>query len=156
MKKLLFDCGTRDITASIGIAVLRVLIGLMMLIGHGIPKIRNFEILQKEFPIPDFFPFDHMSRSVSLVASITGEALAAALIILGFATRPAAFLLGFTMVVAAFNIHGSAPWFMGPGAAMAKEPALLYLIPMIALIFSGAGMFSLDAAIYKEGKRRRW
>ena len=70
--------------------------------------------------------------------------------------RPAAFVLGFTMVVAAFDVLGSAPWFMGPGVAAAKEPALLYLIPMIAIILSGAGAYSLDAGLYKEGKRRRW
>ena len=42
MKKFFFDCGTRDATASLGILALRVMVGLMMLIGHGIPKIREF------------------------------------------------------------------------------------------------------------------
>ena len=45
---------------------------------------------------------------------------------------------------------------MGPSAPIAKEPALLYLIPLIAIIFSGAGAYSLDAGLYREGKRRRW
>lgn len=156
MKKILFDCGFRDATASLGLLALRVLIGLMMLIGHGIPKIQHYATLNKEFPVPDFFPLEHLPRSLSLLACIAGEAGAAALLILGLATRPAAFLLGFTMVVAAFNIHGAAPWFMGPGVPAAKEPALLYLIPMIAIILSGAGAFSLDALIYKDSKRRRW
>ena len=156
MKKFFFDCGTRDSTASSGILVLRVLIGSMMLIGHGIPKIQNFAAIRPHFPVPDFFPFTYMSSGVSLGACIFGEVVAAALIILGVATRPAAFLLGFTMVVAAFQIGGGAPWFMGPGVENAKEPALLYLIPMIALIFSGAGAFSLDAGLYRDSKRRRW
>ncbi len=156
MKKFFFDCGTRDATASIGILALRVMTGLMMLVGHGIPKLRQFETLKNEFPVPDFFPFSHMSHMVSLSSCLLGELLAAVLVILGFATRPAAFLLGFTMVVAAFNIMGTAPWFIGPGAPMAKEPALLYLIPMIAIILSGAGAYSLDAGLYREGKRRRW
>lgn len=156
MKKFFFDCGTRDNTASLGIFALRVMIGSMMLIGHGLPKIQNFTAISKKFPVPDLFPFYFMSPAVSLGACIAGEFVAAALIIVGFATRPAAFLLGFTMVVAAFQILGSAPWFMGPGVANAKEPALLYLIPMISLIISGAGAYSLDAGLYHEKKSRRW
>lgn len=157
MKKFLFDCGTRDSIASIGILALRVMIGLMMLIGHGLPKIRNFDvILEKGFPVPDFFPLKFMSQSVSLIATIGAEVGAAALIILGLATRPAAFILGFTMVVAAFSVMADAPWFIGPGVAAAKEPALLFLIPMITIILTGAGSFSFDAVIHKEGKRRRW
>jgi len=156
MKKLFFDCGTRDPSASLGIFVLRVLTGLMMLIGHGIPKIQSFATLKQHFSVAAIFPLNHMSSAVSLGACITGEVVAAALVIVGFATRPAAFLFAFTMVVAAFQICGSAPWFLGPGITNAKEPALLYLIPMIALIFSGAGAMSLDAALYREKRNRRW
>jgi uncharacterized membrane protein YphA (DoxX/SURF4 family) len=58
--------------------------------------------------------------------------------------------------VAAFQIHSGTPWFLGPGVEAAKEPALLYLIPMIALIFSGAGAYSLDAGLYREKRSRRW
>lgn len=155
MKKFLFDCGTRDTTASLAMLALRVMIGLMMLIGHGLPKLQNFTSI-KEWYVPAFFPLKYMSPSVSLIATITAEFGAAALIILGLATRPAAFLLGFTMVVAAFGVHGADPWFMKPGVASAKEMALLYLVPMIAIILAGGGTFSMDATIYKEGKRRRW
>lgn len=156
MKRFFFDCGTRDATASLGILALRVMTGLMMLIGHGISKIENFAAAKAGFPVPDFFPLKYMTSSVSLMACIGAEVVAAALLVLGLATRPAAFVLGFNMVVAAFAIHVNDPWFSGPGVAAAKEPALLYLIPMLAIILSGAGAYSLDAAIYKEGRRRRW
>ena len=157
MKKFLFDCGFRDATASLGILALRLLIGLMMLIGHGIPKIQEFATRKELFYVPDFFPLRYMSSQLSLIAAITAEVGASLLIILGLATRPAAFLLAFSMVVAAFGFHGAAPWFVSPPSVMdAKELGLLYLIPMIAIILSGSGAYSLDAAIYKEGKRRRW
>jgi putative oxidoreductase len=157
MKKFLFDCGTRDTTASIGILSLRVLIGLMMLLGHGIPKIQNYGAIHSRFYVPDFFPLNLMSPPVSLMAVIFAEVGAAALIILGLATRPAAFILGFTMVVAVFGVKGSAPWFVSPPTVMdAKELGLLYLVPMIAIILSGAGAFSMDAALHKETRRRRW
>ncbi len=155
MKKFLFDCGTRDATASLGFLALRVMVGLMMLIGHGIPKIRNFDaILKKGFYQPDFFPLSLLPTHVNLGLTIGAEAAASVLIILGLMTRPAAFVLGFAMVVAAFGAGASTPWFFAGGAC--KELALLYLIPMIAIILAGAGAYSCDAAIYKEPKRRRW
>lgn len=155
MKRFFFDCGTRDTTASLGIFALRLMIGLMMFIGHGWVKIQNYPMLKDKFELK-VYPFQHFASSMNLILCIAAEAGAAALIIIGLCTRPAAFVLGFTMVVAAFGVHGAAPWFMGPGVPVAKEPALLYLIPMIAIILMGGGAFSLDAAIYKEGKRRRW
>jgi putative oxidoreductase len=157
MKKFLFDCGTRDVTASVGILSLRLMIGLMMLIGHGIPKLQEYTSRKDMFYVPDFFPLKYMSPPISLMASIGAEVGAAVLIMIGLATRPAAFVLGFAMVIAAFGFHEPAPWFVKPPTVMdAKELALLYLIPMIAIILSGPGAFSLDAGLYKEGKRRRW
>ncbi|MFD2255375.1 DoxX family protein [Luteolibacter algae] len=156
MKKFFFDCGTRDSTASLGILFLRVCTGLMLLIGHGLGKIQNFEMMKEKFPVPDFFPLRHMSPFFSLISTIGVEVGCAGLIVLGIATRPAAFILAFTMTVAAFNIHNSDPWFMGPGVEGAKELALLYLIPSVAILLTGAGAYSADASIYKEGRRRRW
>lgn len=155
MKSLLFDCGTRDAIASIGVLALRLMTGLMMLIGHGLPKLQNYAVLKDKFGL-NVFPFQQFTPSINLMLCIAAELGAAALIIIGLCTRPAAFLLGFAMVIAAFGLHGADPWFMGPGVPVSKEPALLYLIPMIAIILTGSGAFSLDAAIYKEGKRRRW
>jgi len=155
MKRILFDCGTRDTTASLGILALRVMTGLMMFIGHGLPKIRNYPMLKDKFEL-NVFPFHHFASSINLILCTAAEVGAAALIVIGLGTRPAAFVLGFTMVVAAFGVHGADPWFMAQGVPAAKELALLYLIPMIAIILAGGGAFSLDAAIYKEGKRRRW
>ncbi len=155
MKSFFFDCGTRDATASLGILLLRVCTGLMMLFGHGMGKIQGFAASKDTFPVPDFFPLKYMSNPISLMATIGAEVGCAALLILGLATRPAAFIFAFTMVVAAFNIHGSGPWFIGQGDGP-KEPALLYLIPAVAILLTGAGQYSLDANILKEGRRKKW
>lgn len=157
MKKFFFDCGTRDAIASQGLLALRIMIGLMMLVGHGIPKIQHYAALKDGFAGADFFPLSSMSPPVSLMACIGAEVIASIFIILGLATRPAAFVLGFNMVVAVFAIQGSVPWFVSaPDVLVAKELGLLYLIPLLALILSGAGVISLDARIHKDGKRRRW
>lgn len=152
MKRFFFDCGTRDGVASAGLLVLRLGFGLMMAIGHGWPKVSKFEALKDDWAVPTVWPLSYMSGPVSLVATIVAELGAAGLIVLGLATRPAAFLLGFTMIVAAFQVLGGNPWFLpAPGA---KEPALLYLVACLALVISGAGRVSVDAAVYKEKKRR--
>ena len=156
MKKFFFDCGTRDAAASFGITALRLMIGLMMLFGHGIPKIQNYAALKDTFYVPDFFPLHYLSPPVSLMLAITAEVVCPLLIICGMATRPAAYELGFNMVVAAFGAMAAAPWFVGPTTPIAKELALLYLIPMIVLILTGAGAVSFDAGLYREQKRRRW
>ena len=54
MKKFFFDCGTRDLTASLGVFVLRVSLGLMMMLGHGIDKIKKFNELKVAWHVPDF------------------------------------------------------------------------------------------------------
>ncbi len=156
MKRFFLDCGTRDPLASSGLLVLRLGIGLMMLIGHGLPKLLNFHELKSDFYVPDFFPLHWMNSTVSLSAAIAAEVLAPILLILGLASRHAAFLLAFTMVVAVFDVHQASPWFLNPGVVKAKELGMMYLIPMLVLIISGAGAWSADAAIYEEKRRRRW
>lgn len=155
MKKFFFDCGTRDATASLGLIVLRVGTGLLMLFGHGIGKLQNFAVAKDKFPVPDFFPLKYMSPPVSLMATIGVEVGCAALLVLGLATRPAAFALAFTMIVAAFNINGAEAWF-AKGGIGPKEAGVLYLIPALAILLSGAGSYSFDAKILKDGRRRRW
>ncbi len=155
MKKILFDCGTRDATASVGLLVLRVSVGLMMLIGHGWGKVVNFANIKDGFPVPQFFPLQYMSPPVSLVATIAAEVVFAGLLVLGVMTRISAFVLGFTMVVAAFYILAAQPFFYSPPDALrAKELAVMYLIPCIAILLAGGGAYSLDAVLVKEGRRK--
>lgn len=152
MKRFIFDCGTRDTLASGGLLVLRVGFGLMMLIGHGWSKVAAFEEKKDGWPVPGIPPLSYMSPPVSMMMTIFAEVGCAALLVLGLMTRPAAFIFCFAMLVAAFQVHADAPFFMGSGPS--KEPALLYAIPCLALIISGAGRWSADALIYKEKKRR--
>jgi len=156
MKKFLFDYGTRDPASSHGIFALRVMIGLMMLVGHGIPKIHRYAALKDSFYVADLFPLNHLSPPLSLMACIGAEVGASILIILGLATRPAAFVLAFSMVVAVFGRQAGMPWFVAPpDVLMAKELGLLYLVPLVAIILTGAGAWSLDARLCKENRYRR-
>jgi uncharacterized membrane protein YphA (DoxX/SURF4 family) len=54
------------------------------------------------------------------------------------------------MLTALTQVHLHDPTFMsGPGAA--KEPALLYLLPAVALLFTGSGRFGIDAVLRRRG-----
>lgn len=154
MMKGLFDCGPRDSLASLGLLLLRVMTGLMLAIGHGWPKAAGFAMLKDEWFVPAHLAF--LSPPVSLVLTIAAELVAALLLVFGMATRPAAAVLVFTMAVAAFGVHGSAPWFTGPGVEVAKEPALLYLIPCLVLLVTGGGGKSIDALISKPKRRSKY
>jgi len=154
MKAALFGCGTRDTVASWGLLVLRVLTGLMMAVGHGWPKVAAFAKLKDEWFVPPFLPF--LSPPVSLLLTIGAELGAASLLVIGLMTRPAAAVLAFTMAVAAFGVLGAAPFFMGPGVSAAKEPALLYVIPALVLLVTGAGVKSVDALISKPKRRSKY
>jgi putative oxidoreductase len=154
MKKILFDCGSRDPLVAPGLLVLRLGVGLMMLIGHGLPKLRTFAEKKDAFYVPDFLPLSLMSPPVSLMAIIVAEVLFSAFLVLGLMTRLSAFVLGFAMVVAAFGRHATDPFFFAGGPA--KELALMYLLIYLVLLLAGSGKWSLDSVIQKEGKRRRW
>ncbi|MCW1884235.1 DoxX family protein [Luteolibacter flavescens] len=154
MKKFFFDCGTRDPLASSGLLLMRIGFGWMMLYGHGIAKIQNFEKLKATWAVPGVFPLNFMSSPVSLMATICAEVGAASLLILGLMTRPAAFVLGFAMCVAAFQVLAHSPMYLpAPGA---KEPAVMYLFFCFTLIITGAGKWSVDAGFDTDKRRRRW
>ena len=148
MKKFFFDCGTRDLTASFGILFLRVATGLMLMLGHGMDKLQNYEAMRAKFTAPNSLS-GFLNGPIALILTIGAEVGAAGLIVLGLATRPAAFIVCFTMVIAAFDVHAGADF-------LTKEKALLYLIFGVTILLNGAGAFSIDAKLSKEGKRRRW
>ncbi len=155
MKLFFFDCGTRDPLASTGVLILRASLGLMMLIGHGWEKWKAYSKLASNWTVPDIWPLNHLSPQMSLVATIGAEFFAAALLVLGLATRPAAFVLGFAMVVAAFQVQAGLPWLTPATGGGSKEMALLYLVPCFVLIVTGGGQWSLDAFVHTEKRRRR-
>lgn len=85
-----------------------------------------------------------LGSTFALAGAVVSEVVFAALITVGLATRWAALPLIFTMVVAAFIVHGADPFFINKEGG-SKEPALMYLFAYLTLLFTGAGRFSLDA-----------
>ena len=111
---------------SLGLLILRVLVGITMLT-HGVAKLTSFSELSATFSDP-----------IGL-----GSTLSLILIIVGAFTRLATIPLIFSMLVVIFIVHASDPFQM-------KELPLLYLGIYILLFFTGAGRISLDAIISKK------
>lgn len=153
MKHWLFHPGSRETQTGLALLFLRSAIGAAMLLGHGWSKLLGFLDMKDTWPVPALPLLNHLSPASSLLATIVAEVVASALLVIGLATRPAAFLLAFTMAVAAFQIHASAPLFMGPESPVSKEPALLYGICYVVLLLAGGGRFSCDAQILAEKRR---
>ena len=138
MKKLIQKCsdpGSHDPLSSLGLLILRVLVGGFMLFAHGWPKLAGFSAKSGGFPDPL-----GIGSAPSLTLAVFAEVVCALALMLGIFTRAAAVPLLITMLVAAFLVHGSDPF-------QKKEFALLYAIPFLALILTGAGKHSLDAKL---------
>ena len=134
-----------EVGPSLGLLVYRLIFGGFMLVGHGWNKLMTFGEKASVFPDPL-----GIGSAASLAGAVASEVLFAGLVVVGLATRVAVWPLMFTMAVAAFVIHGEGPLWLP--AAGAKEPALLYLAAYAILLFTGAGRFSLDHALFQKGK----
>lgn len=138
----------QDLMNSIGLLVIRVVMG-GYLMAHGWGKVKM--VFAGEFD--KFADPIGLGKALSLIATAGAEFGCSLFVVLGVATRLAAAPVVFTMLIAAFVIHFGDPWTMVGGAS--KEPALLFAGAFFALIFTGAGKFSVDGLIWPGIKERR-
>ena len=114
----------------------------MMIINHGWNKILAGQEKWNRLgtALTDFIGIEFMSVFFGFMAAFS-ESIGMVMVIFGFFTRPAAFLLLFTMFVASMNhlVDGKFP-----------ELAIMYLIVMLALLISGPGKFSLDYKFFSQ------
>ncbi|REG84417.1 DoxX family protein [Marinomonas pollencensis] len=68
-------------------------------------------------------------------------------LLIGLLTRPAAFVVAFTMLIAIFSVHISHGLFASNGG---YEYALSLFVVAVAILIQGAGRFSVDKAIQNK------
>lgn len=124
--------------------VVRVFIGFAML-SHGFPKLQMLIGGGKA----DFFDFLGMGPQISLILAVFAEFVCSILLILGLFTRVSLGFLIFTMIVAAFMVHGSDPF-------KDREMSLVYLSVYLLLMVFGAGKISVDHMIEKRRRASEW
>lgn len=136
---------------STGLLILRIGFG-GYLMTHGWGKM--LKVIAGDFTFGD--PIG-IGPAASLVLVAFAEFVCALLVLIGLGTRFAAIPVIIAMGVAAFVAHAADPWTMGEAARRfmsgesqswaSKQPALMYLIAYLALVFTGAGIYSIDHLI---------
>lgn len=128
-----------------GLLLLRVVVGGFMVVGHGIPKLMNFASMAGAFPDPL-----GIGSQMSLVGAIAGEFGAGLLLLIGLWTRLAVVPYVFTMLVAAFLVHGAAPFWLPGNELGSKEPAVMYALLAVVLALTGPGRYSFEGLIARR------
>jgi putative oxidoreductase len=134
---------TLDRWSPYALAVLRIVAALLFM-EHGTQKLFGF-------PAP---PESGMPPLLSLfgIGAIL-EFIGGLLILVGWFTRPAAFLLAGEMAVAYWMFH--APQSLYP-VLNGGDASVLFCFVFLLLVFTGPGALSIDAARRPAGLRHSW
>ncbi|MCO6512235.1 MAG: DoxX family protein [Aridibacter famidurans] len=136
LKSILFGgAPVHSVSASAGMALLRIFAGIGLALGHGIGKMppspRFVEgVANLGFPAPGVFAW-----AAGLSEFVGGLCLA-----LGLFTRVSSFFIFCTMFTAAFVRHIN-DGFDG------QEKALLYMFSALLFLFAGSGNWGVDAFV---------
>lgn len=117
----------------ISLLLLRLVFGGFMIINHGWGKLMK---LLSEGPIKFGDPLG-VGTELSLSLAVFSEVACSVLIIIGLFTRWASIPALFTMLVAAFVVHGG-------DTIRDKESALLFGTAYLVILLMGPGRYSLD------------
>lgn len=123
----------REQGRDLGLLLLRLGVGGLMAVSHGFGKIQT---LFAGGPYQWADPIG-LGPGLSLALAAGAEFFGGLLIAVGLLTRLATLPLAFTMLVAVFVVHAGDPF-------QKQEFGLLYLIPFLTLLLTGAGRWSLD------------
>lgn len=114
------------------------LIGGGLMLTHGYLKL--LKIINGEWGFAD--PIG-IGAEATLILAVFTEVVCAIFILVGFKVKWAAIPLAITMLIAAFIVHGGDPM-------QKKESALIYLLVYLAIIWLGAGKYSIDGTLNKN------
>ena len=148
----------QPILTSLGLLILRLGIAGFML-SHGVGKLQMLLAGEADM-LGD--PVGIGSLPTLLLLAFA-EFVCAGLVLLGLVTRLAAIPLVIAMGVAGLVAHAGDPWTADTAAQLffagetdfpaSKQPALMFMIVFLALVFTGPGRFSLDALIFARRDR---
>ncbi len=126
----------KPVSMDFGLLLVRLAVALFM-IPHGYSKLVNFADRSDVFSDPF-----GIGPSLSMALVIFAEFFCSILLALGLFTRLALVPLIIAMGTAVVIIHAGDPF-------SDREKALLYLVPYVALFFTGPGAISVDRLLKK-------
>lgn len=122
--------------------ILRIWMGLVLFVGHGLEKLTHFSQMAGHFPNPI-----HIGSLPSFLFAFLSDAICSLLVLFGIATRYAALIVVINVAVAFTLVHHMA--LSGPHSG---QVPLLFLGAYLTLVIAGPGRYSVDATF--SGKRR--
>ncbi len=128
----------------LGLFFLRVAMALLLLFGHGWPKLMQFGERSASFADPL-----GIGSIASLILTLFSEVGCSVFVALGLFTRYAVIPLIIMFTVILLFVHDDDPFTK-------QELALMYLIPFITLLLTGPGRFSLDRKLRKTETWWSW
>jgi putative oxidoreductase len=129
-----------DKSKSLGLLVLRILVGISLFLNHGLEKLTGFNTMVNHFPDPF-----HITAHASLAYALLSDAICSILVMVGLATRISSLVILWNVIVAFVVVH-HATFISGTHA----ERAWAYICVYGALALTGAGKFSVDAWINRR------
>jgi Predicted membrane protein len=136
MKRLL-STACSETAFNVSVLVIRVTFGLMLLLNHGITKLKTFGQKQHTF----FDPF-HLGSTTSLMLVLFAEVFCVVFVILGLFTRVMVIPIVITFLVVVFMANKGQPF--------AKlELPVMFLAAFTSILLMGSGKYSVDGAMGK-------
>lgn len=135
--KYIFRTETTGGAVSVGLLILRVIAGLSLFLKHGLEKLTGYATMVQHFPDPI-----HIGAHASLAYALLSDGICSVLVVVGLATRPAAFIIVVNLMTVFFLVHHAA--FFSSGHV---ELVALLIAAFGALLFTGPGRFSIDALL---------
>jgi putative oxidoreductase len=115
--------------------LLRVIFGGLLFLNHGLGKLKSIADHHKDFPDPF-----HIGTMASFGLVAFAEGICTLLIVIGLLTRFATIPVIITMGVVVFLVKAHA-------GIIENQEAIMFLTVSLALLFTGPGRYSFDAAI---------
>jgi len=135
MKRLL-STACSETSFNIAVLIIRVTFGLLLLINHGIDKLKHFAEKQSSFPDPL-----HIGHMPSLMLVLFAEVFCTVFIVLGLFTRIMTIPVVISFAVVVFLVNKS---YSG-----AAETGPFYLAAFFSILLMGPGKYSIDGAMGK-------
>ncbi|WP_079242025.1 DoxX family protein [Chryseobacterium indologenes] len=121
-----------------GLFFFRMIISMILYINHGHEKLFHFSEMLSKIADPL-----HIGKLPGLLFAAFSDVFCALLLLLGFKTKIASFVIAFNTLVAFILVqHGDVTTFRG-------EIALLFFSSSLLLFFTGPGIYSLDEFMKK-------
>jgi putative oxidoreductase len=131
----------------IGLLAVRIALGVVF-IAHGVDKLGDLQGTEQFFASLDIPAAGLMAPLVTFTEILGGGAL-----ILGVLTPLAGTALAIDMLVAFATVHASKGFFASDGG---YELVMLLGLAALALVVSGPGRLSVDAALKLPGRSPSW